>query len=574
MKTLYDALKAYSGELSSSDYAQLKTALVRYVVPGWGGPKPKGARSSSSELEAGIKYTKSVTVEKLGEASETQEAIFNELKASKTSRRNYRHHLKQFINWAERQGFLSKQEEAIDKIDEPNFRFRDGENPAETPTEYRKRMGISRVKGKTFRLKDMGSTLEEQFEQYREYRLATVREITVYNDIQGLRRYLGWLAQDKQLPESSMTIHHAIPFIKLCYDEHDFADHPDPFSQAAMAEKKGLKKADLAAQEVAENVERYRTLASNMCYRSGKRLLVMLMNFTRWIYRNETRANFTDISFITRLRELKKNYAEAAKDEAPAVPYSLKSADWSEIPTVLRYLKQFADAPKTYRGDPRSKYSIGGDIQRLLVLSLLVAGPPRRNRVFAELELGRTLQKGKVAPKAGFVPESQMSPHEKVKWCVTLGPKDYKTGRVYGPQSFQINNIPYGDGTTLYDYLDKWINIYRPLFEPYHKRLFVRVRSRGKNPIGSIISGETIRMIVSNATLKALGKPISPKEFRKMFVSHISNRPDMSEADMEAVAKAMGHSRKMQMSVYDQVTAEARLATAMDLSTRLWQEIS
>jgi hypothetical protein len=515
MKTLYDALKVYSKELSEADYAQLKTTLVRYVVPGWGGPKPKGSRATTKELELGIKFTKTIPIEKLGQASEIQEAVFDKVGASKSSRRNYRYQLGRFVDWAKQQGILPLPEEASEETGHPNFRFRDREHPRETPTEYRKRTGISRVKGKTFMLKEMGAKMNEQFEQYKKSRLAFVMDITVHNDIQSLRRYLGWSAQELQVPESSITMDHAIPYVKLRYDENDFADHPDPLSQAALAEKKALREADIAAREVAENVERYRTTASTISYRSAKRLLVVLMNFTKWVSRDETRADFTDIPIIIHLRELKKGYAEAAKDEGPAVPYALKSVDWSELPTVIRYLKQTADASKGYSGKPRALRSIGGDIQRLLVVSLLVAVPPRRNRVIAELELGRTLQKGKVDPRFGFIPESQLPPLEKAKWCVTLGPKDYKTGRVYGPQSFEINNMPYIDGTTIYDYLNKWINVYRPLFEPCHNRLFVTTRSRGKRPFGTPISSATIGMIVNNATLKALENPSRRKSSAK-----------------------------------------------------------
>ena len=76
MKTLYDALENYSKELSRADYAQLRTALVRYVVPGWGGPKPAGARMSGEELEAGVRYIQKVPLEQLRTALETQARVF------------------------------------------------------------------------------------------------------------------------------------------------------------------------------------------------------------------------------------------------------------------------------------------------------------------------------------------------------------------------------------------------------------------------------------------------------------------------------------------------------------------
>jgi hypothetical protein len=575
MKTLYDALERYAKSLSDADYAQLKTALIRYVIPGWGGPKLSGARTTAKELEAGIQYMKAAPAGRLRDALKIQESVFKEVGAPGSSRRNYRYQLGRFIEWAKGNGLVVEDDQATTLSKTTSeIQFRNREFPRETAFEYRKRMGVNRVAGKTIVLRSVGDELSQQIESYREFRLTHVRECTFNSDLRLLKRYLGWICEGKKISDSLITINHAIPFVKLRYSEDNFSDSKNAFMQATIAEKQAMKEAERLAQEVVCSVEEYRATASKMSYQSSTRIVIALINLSKWIYKDETQANFIDIPICARLGELKRCYVKASKNEPCAVPYALKSADWSELPDVIEHLKKEADADKSSGGRCRDKRSIGISIQRLLVFSLFVAIPPRRSRVIAELELGRTLQKGKVDSRSGFTPESLLKPEEGIKWCITLSPKDYKTGKTYGSQSFEINNMPYGDGTFLYDYIDKWMNEYRPLFQPDHNRIFVSHRSHKYQVVGGPISVTTVKGIVSGATLKSIGRPISPKEFRKMFVSYISNRSDMSEADLEAAARAMAHSRQMQMKVYDQVTSEARLATGMGLAERLWKEVS
>lgn len=571
MEALYDILHIYSKELSSADYAQLKTALVRYVVPGWGGPKPEGARIRPEELDLGIQYLKTISAARLKEALKTQESVFEELGASKSSRRNYRYQLNRFINWAVANRFLASDDETLQEAETVEIRFRSGEQPKETALNYRTRLGVSRPRGNIIALKHIGADLNQQLADYKAFRLTHVREITVQADLQVLKRYLGWLAREKGIIEESIALDHGLPFVKLRYDEDDFADSVDPFMQAAIAEKKAFKRADEVAREVVEDFEKYRSLESQMRFRSAARIVTCLMNVVKWIYRHETKANFKDVPLYVRLGELKHRYAQAGKSEAPTVAYSLKSADWSDLPRVLEQLKREADAQKLHDGRPRPKIAIARSVQKLLIFAFFVAIPPRRNRVIAELELGRTLRRGRVDPRSGYIPESLLSSGEIAKWCITLSPEDYKTGKSYGSQSFEVNDMTFADGTTLYTYIARWIDEYRQLFNPVHNRLFVALNSNGKKKLaGRPISRATIYSTLTQATLRILGKPIAPKEFRKMFVSHISNRRDISEADLEAAARAMAHSRKMQMEVYDQVTSEARLATGMGLADRLW----
>jgi len=107
MKTLYDALQAYKQDQSTSDYRQLRTALVRYVVPGLGGPEPTGARMTTEELEAGIEYLEQVDLPKISEVNEVQEQVFERFNVSKSSRRNYRYQLSKFRAWVQSKNLVS-----------------------------------------------------------------------------------------------------------------------------------------------------------------------------------------------------------------------------------------------------------------------------------------------------------------------------------------------------------------------------------------------------------------------------------------------------------------------------------
>jgi hypothetical protein len=429
MKTLYDALERYSKSLSDADYAQLRTALIRYVIPGWGGPKLSGARTTVKELEAGIQYMKTTPLGGLRDALKVQESVFKEVGAPGSSRRNYRYQLGRFIEWAKGNGLVIEDNQATLSKTTCEIQFRNREFPRETAFEYRKRMGVNGVVGRTIVLRNIGDELSQQIESYREFRLTHVRECTVDCDLRLLKRYLGWICEEKRISDSLITINHALPFVKLRYSEDDFSDSENSFMQVTIAEKQALKEADKLAQEVVCSVERYRATASKMSYQSSTRIVITLINMSKWIYKDETQANFIDIPICVRLSELKHRYVKASKNEPCAVPYALKSADWSELPDVVEQLKKEADADKSSSGKCRDKRSIGSSIQRLLVFSLFVAIPPRRSRVIAELELGRTLQKGKVDSRSGFTPASLLKPEEGIKWCVTLSPKDYKTGK-------------------------------------------------------------------------------------------------------------------------------------------------
>jgi len=577
MKSLYDALDHYSQQVSDGDGKQLRTALIRYLVPGLGGPSPAGARTKPAEIEVGLEFLKKQSVECLIDALDIQERVFEQYQTTQSSRDTYRYHLRRFIEWAKDQELLNSLS-AISvapqgKADIYFLRKRGGR---ETPSEYRSRLNIKRRVSTSFRLQSIGLKLQQQIQSFREYRKSEgIRDITISSNLDVLLSLLGWLAVKNSVSEEEVVISDIFRFVRLSYDESDFSDSSNPLMDVFIAQKTAEKKAKKEAERSISLIESHLLEAhSSARYSSLESIIKRLIPFAKWVYRNETKTDdFTDIPVVVELRRLHRQYLKKSQSEPDSVPYALKSVRWEDLPKALDFLKKEADVTHQVWGSPRTLSAKAESLQSFLLVAFFCVMPPCRSRVIGELEIGRTLRRGLIN-ESGFVPEELLPNGLEAKWCICLNPEDDKAGRRPGLQAFILNDFEFNDGTSFYSYLNLWLDKLRPDLKPDHSRVWVITRSlpQWNYQIGDPRNPRGIGHTVAKAMHKALGRPVSPKEFRKMFVSYISNRKDLSEADMENFARAMGHSRKMQMKVYDQVRSEIRLADAQAAHARLWQE--
>jgi len=124
------------------------------------------------------------------------------------------------------------------------------------------------------------------------------------------------------------------------------------------------------------------------------------------------------------------------------------------------------------------------------------------------------------------------------------------------------------DSTSLYDYIDLWLNELRPRLNPASPHFFVNT-GLTSSVQGSRLAYETIREWMLKATEKHTGILVPPKEFRKMYVSYVKSLPDITEAELEAIAAAMGHSRQMQEQVYNQLGHDETVSPVIDFQQRI-----
>ncbi|MEM6866793.1 MAG: hypothetical protein AAF528_00215 [Cyanobacteria bacterium P01_C01_bin.121] len=54
-----------------------------------------------------------------------------------------------------------------------------------------------------------------------------------------------------------------------------------------------------------------------------------------------------------------------------------------------------------------------------------------------------------------------------------------------------------------------------------------------------------------------------------MYVSYVKSLPDITEAELEAIAAAMGHSRQMQEQVYNQLGHDETVSPVIDFQQRI-----
>ncbi|HEY9881748.1 MAG TPA: hypothetical protein V6D29_25075 [Leptolyngbyaceae cyanobacterium] len=263
------------------------------------------------------------------------------------------------------------------------------------------------------------------------------------------------------------------------------------------------------------------------------------------------------------------------KKTPKVIPYKERSVSWDVVLEVLKQQQRKTEEIYRYQTinrkgktvsvrQLRKPTAIACDVQRLLVICFFALIPPDRNRTVRELELGRTLIKG-VKQGDTFVPLEQMAYPESAKWYIHLTPEDYKTGKVYGDYCTPIDNIELGNGKTFYDFLQAWIDQYRPLFKPDHNFLFIKVKSAMGGKAGEPMSRANLTSCVKALFYKFSAVPVVPQSLRKMYVTHLKNNR-ASKAEMEAAAKAMKHSTLMQNTEYDEQDLEDKLAPIVELN--------
>ena len=251
------------------------------------------------------------------------------------------------------------------------------------------------------------------------------------------------------------------------------------------------------------------------------------------------------------------------RNTPPSVPYSEKSIPWEDALKVLRAVQKEADLEaQPGNGELRTQKAIAKSIQRLLILLLFMASPPDRSRTFRELEVGRTFVFGQYKNEK-FTAAAQMKNPEEAEWYLHLLSADYKTGNTYGEVWDKVLDTPEGflaDGKTFYYYLDLWLNQYRATYKPTHKCLLT-------NEDGNPLTGSSLWIRVRHTFFKHTGGPVTPKELRKMYVTYLKDS-EATEAELEAAAARMRHSREMQTKIYDQQKRERKVAAVHEFHKR------
>lgn len=564
------ALDRFQPQIKESEYRNLKTALLRFTVPGWSGVYPFKKRSSAQERANALKALEGISLAQLQAALTVQAQVFERLQVSAGNRRVFKSYLKQFLHWCEAQGWFAAAIVPVATGDTANGKQESGAiqiYKLKSPKGVRKPIAndlhLSGVPKKanyalgTVAGDDITPTLEQQLQGLLHFMQHTLglRPSTRESYRERLLQLLGWLHREQGVPLEALGLESIIPVVGLKVRVTEFVlpsgspDHNQWAIATILAEEAALQ----TAQQVDQLLRQYGEFLGGSLS-SKLKVLQACINTAKYLYHEQTSdpRQYRDVPIILLLRKQMRSLRRAEGKATPRIPFEAKSLPWAAAYRVLLQLKQEADtvvlhqqAPRRTGGIaayPRKETGTGRSYLRFLLLAFFVLIPPMRSRTIRELEIGRTLVWGGLQHGLVVPPERLPDPTQ-AAWFISLQAQDYKTGAAYQDYVGAVPNSPFGDGTCFYEYLERWLKVYRPLFQPQHQLLFVKHN-------GDPLSRNDLNGICRRFFFKFTGVPVTPKELRPMYITYLRNQ-GASEAELDAAARAMQHSRARQNADYD-----------------------
>ncbi|HEY9665111.1 MAG TPA: hypothetical protein V6C65_42260, partial [Allocoleopsis sp.] len=224
--SVFDVVLAYQRSLQVSQspqkaealMAQLKTALLRYTLPGWGFPASQGQRLKAVEVQAGLEYLKQVALEQLPDAPDIQEQLFKQLEVPGNSRRNYRLALNKLMEWSRQQPWYPHSHEI------PRWRMPRRHQPRASVTRVRltrrKRLdnyGLGEVESDV-----ISPELQQELDAFYQFLVTptqhpnpedAVGQSTARQYRQQLLLVLGWLHRIKLVPLLELRLTNVVEFV-------------------------------------------------------------------------------------------------------------------------------------------------------------------------------------------------------------------------------------------------------------------------------------------------------------------------------------------------------------------------
>ena len=587
LRSLSDAWLRYEAHVRSTlppkkaaaSLAQTRTALLRYTLPGWGFPLPKGSRLTEQECEQGLQFLTQITLERLQEAPHLQEGLFEQIGVAGNSRRNYRWALNAFIDWCKQQDWFNSVRWSLEKRSTPRQREKKGSATAVRTTPYKAKTPYQ------LSMNDISSALQQELESFNEFlvrpeqALHNKRQISVVTAKQTLQqvlRFLGWRHQVQGIAVEDLSLYTLFP--------------------AAPDEKGGLISCSgkAATTSVVELVQAY--LQWLQASRSGhsdlvvqgtlsphtvRKVLDTWLAVARFVHRQELAfvgwKNEETVPAIVALRNLRRDAVAQRERHRPISNESKRLVDWTEFLDLVEKLraecspwfpqKTQSKQDGTTRGSLRSLTAIAQSYQRFLCAALLAYLNPQRQQELRQLKVSFASDLS-LEPNPSRIPqmENLLYRHGK-QWLLRLANRKH---RYLLDQPILVPNLRYADGRCFYQYLEEWLLYYdhqehpaqpvavlglRNCFKPQHDYMFTLKNGQPYS------SAPAFMALLRNPIYRLTGKTFTPQAMRQMFITHIVKTHNLSSVELKHLAHIMEHPYKALAQQY-----EATGLTAASLS--------
>ena len=580
-ETVLDAFKEYEARMlelgKPAEVKNMQTALLRFTVPGWGGYTPTNSkRSTKQDVEEGLNFLKLLSIGKLRDGNAAQERVFSQTAVEAKQRNNARYYLNKLIALAEGEGWL-REKESVEAPIPARLYLAGGKKVLPIPKL------TDRKKKPTYKLGSqpddfINSKLENQINEFRGWYVSEreLSEVTFDASLIHLKQFFGWLIRYERASQwqtlqgkektdkfkeimNGFCLETLIPFNPLPKRSH-FKTH----SKYKKAKEDVIDIRDEKADDAQKLFERF--LGFYTKNRVSKGFLTrMAINVTQYLYRGEIDETKSETvpSILLKLKALIKTERKEGEGAPRAVPIEKKFVSYEEVLQAVVELKKLADQQerirtrtKTKTGfEPRSPQEVARACSRFLIVSFLSLLPPDRQQLVRDLEIGTSFARGCFRTGDIFTPEDEMDDPSQANWCFNL--TKYKTRKTYGDFKITVPNYPFGDGTTLYDYIDLWLNQYRSLLNPKGDWLFVKHREGGKWKAGDVWN------MVVKVFYRHTGKAVNPHLLRHIFNTHLeeTNAPQDVKS---ASRKLMKQSDKIGSTRYNHAITDRQVAPAIE----------
>jgi hypothetical protein len=572
-------------EAIKEDSANIKSRIIRYVLPLLGGPEV-----NKRNQEPGLLFLESISPQQFVDLDpnllnqrlkglEEIDVITND------TVRNVRSSFQKFkcflldMKWA-----VTIESSKDDPI--TNFRRQYPEQSLRKPYKAPYRLG-------TCEGDYQNEYLKKQIEEFSEFLLSIKTrggEEGVQAEIDRVLYVLGWLTgyntpepRDKRypnkiidrlrsgkIPMSELQLENLVPFVRL-----NLRKNYSKRQERQDAEYDAYEEAAIIARKMIFDIEKFFDFYSSNA-RSNHKIISTYLNVAKFLYRDErsdTLQGYDDdykrIPAVQEIRKLSNKYRKESKSSQPAIPRSQKTIPWFDednsknildVYDVLLHLKSRADAKKqnplqiTYpsgkkhfiRKD-RQLTAIAKSCYRFLIFAFFSVIPPARQQVLRNLIIGESFIWGEIVEEE-VIEASQMTNPNKARWIIGL--RDGKTFSTYGFHPYYLPNHEFPDGTFLYDYINKWIDEYRKTLKPKTNHLFV-------GPFTKIgLTRDAIYEIVRGIIEGLTGMAVGPHELRRLFNSYIENGHVNPQLKTNMRNRQMTQSDKIAKEVYTTVDAD------------------
>ena len=602
--SVFDALLLYRNYLNDSEsakradqiYYQTMTAIYRYTLPGWGHSAPTGRKPTKVESASAEDFLKNTPVKKLKTALDDQQKVFDAISAKGTQQSSYRFRLKKFVNWVQRQGWLSDSEAKKKKNLAPRILLGQG------------RAGDKRVTNRillpayTLKPEDVSPQALDQINKFEEFmgddfQPKKLKPAVIKQRIASTYRIFGWFCSTQGIDKDEIRLTHLIPKVSIMGAENKNE------VQAKLKE---------AANYVDTWIRQYLGFLKTERKNNSSSLstaILPLIQLTKYQYADEVEDyDYSDIPILKKIRYRLNTLIQKSKTEDATADESMK---WLDLPDVITKIVEPLRHETNYKlagGFPRGISAIADSFQDFISWGLMIFLPPRRQQEWRDCRISLSCNWRKKPKGIGndqFIhPLPENEDRNKYhgylykdidgKWYKDTPPESYKTGKTYGHQKIEIPNRVFKDGKCFYDYLEAFIYGYyrdkegnwlsggqlehdvlakhgawhglRMAFNPNHDYLFV------KPMVGKAHESASFSRMFKSTAHRLTGQLLTPHLLRDIYATWFLTNRNGSE-DIASLAYAMAHSEEMLRKIYDSRTPDQKSRAAVEAIASILDEI-